>query len=42
LGYVAARLGGWSRKQSIFRMVVLGAGTMGATIVLGRLVGGAL
>jgi vacuolar iron transporter family protein len=40
LGYTAARLGGGSRRQSILRMVVLGAGTMGATIIIGRLVGG--
>lgn len=40
VGYIAARLGGGPRKRSITRMLVLGAGTMGATIVLGRLVGG--
>ena len=40
VGYSAAKLGGSSRKKSISRMLVLGAGTMGATIILGRLVGG--
>jgi vacuolar iron transporter family protein len=40
VGYLAARLGGGSRRHSIKRMVVLGAGTMGATTIIGRLVGG--
>lgn len=39
LGYLAARLGGGSRRWSILRMVALGTGTMLATTVLGHLVG---
>lgn len=39
VGYIAAHLGGASRRQSIVRMVVLGASTMGATTILGHLVG---
>jgi VIT1/CCC1 family predicted Fe2+/Mn2+ transporter len=42
VGYIAARLGGGSQKRSIFRMVVLGSATMGATTVIGRLVGGVI